>query len=113
MCPYLIREGEGAVNVQPVVSLQLQQRVSQQLLEEQRECERSGVRTAAVLGGQQKEGAADVGQGHRFQEGSVRSFVSALTLLQTPFITDRPESGGCFPRGLCLSPPPKDSEVKA
>lgn len=63
-CPYLIGEGEGAVNVQPVVSLQLQQRVSQQLLEEQREGERSGGRTVAVFWGgrQQKEGAADVGQ---------------------------------------------------
>lgn len=74
------------------------------------------MRTAAAVlgGGQQKEGAADVGQGHRFQEGSVRSFVSALTLLQTHlFITDRPESGGRFPRGLCLGPPPKDSDVKA
>lgn len=48
-CPYLVREGEGAVNVQPVVPLQLQQRVSQQLLEEQREGERSGARTAAVV----------------------------------------------------------------
>lgn len=79
-CPYLIREGEGAVNVQPVVSLQLQQRVSQQLLEEQREGKR--LRTAAFFlggGGQQKEGATDMGQG--FQEGSVRSSVSALTLL--------------------------------
>lgn len=34
---YLICERKGAVNVQPVISLQLQQRVSQQLLKEQRE----------------------------------------------------------------------------
>lgn len=33
---YLICERKGAVNVQPVISLQLQQRVSQQLLKEQR-----------------------------------------------------------------------------
>lgn len=41
--PYLIGEGEGAVDVQPVVPLQLQQRVPQQLLEAQRQGERSGV----------------------------------------------------------------------
>lgn len=39
---YLIREGKRAVDVQPVVSLQLQQRVSQKLLEEQREVKGQG-----------------------------------------------------------------------
>lgn len=68
-CPYLIREGESAVNIQPVVSLQLQQRVSEQLLEEQRE-----VRGEDPSGG----GGLQVWDSHRFQDSRVNASTPLL-----------------------------------